>query len=58
MLDGVAPQTKVLNLDPDKQIFIPENLFRRFGFFDSHFIGFYDWIFDIPEGEAGAIKQR
>jgi hypothetical protein len=58
MLDGVAPQTRVQGLDPEKQIFIPENLFRRFGFFDSHFVGFYDWIFDIPQGEQGAIKQR
>lgn len=58
MLDGVAPQSTALNLDPEKHIFIPENLFRRFGFFDSHFVGFYDWIFDIPEGDAGAIQQR
>jgi hypothetical protein len=58
MLDGVAPQSRAQNLDPEKQIFIPENLFRRFGFFDSHFVGFYDWIFDIPEGDAGAIQQR
>jgi hypothetical protein len=58
MLDGVAPQTRAQGLDPNKHIFIPENLFRRFGFFDSHFVGFFDWIFEIPEGDSGAIKQR
>ena len=58
MLDGVAPQIRAQGLEPEKHIFIPENLFRRFGFFDSHFVGFYDWIFDIPQGETGAIKQR
>lgn len=58
MLDGVAPQTRAKGLDPEKHIFIPENLFRRFGFFDAHFVGFYDWIFEIPEAEAGAIEQR
>lgn len=58
MLDGVAPQTRAKGLDPKKHIFIPENLFRRFGFFDAHFVGFYDWIFDLAEGEPGAIEQR
>lgn len=58
MLDGVAPQTRAKGLDPEKHIFIPENLFRRFGFFDAHFVGFYDWIFEIPAGEPGAIEQR
>jgi hypothetical protein len=58
MLDGVAPQTRAQGLDPEKHIFTPEILFRRFGFFDSHFVGFYDWIFDIPTDEPGAIKQR
>lgn len=58
MLDGVAPQTRAKGLDPEKHVFIPENLFRRFGFFDAHFVGFYDWIFEIPEGESGGIEQR
>lgn len=58
MLDGVAPQVLARGLSQNKQIFISENLYRRFGFFDSHFIGYYDWILDLTEGETGAIRQR
>lgn len=56
--DGVAPQTKVGELPFRKHIFIPKDYYTRKGYFDSHFIGYYTWIFDIPEGEDGAIKQH
>jgi hypothetical protein len=26
------------------------------GFFNSHFIGYYTWIFDIPKGKPGYVK--
>jgi hypothetical protein len=58
MLDGVAPQTVAQGLDMKNQVFVPFELYRRFGFFDSHFIGFYDWIFDLDETQAGYIPQR
>lgn len=56
--DGVAPQSLVGNLPNNKRIFIPEQYYKRKGYFDSHFIGYYTWIFDIPQGENGSIKQH
>lgn len=58
LLDGIAPQTKVTGLVEKHNIFIPDELYKRFGFFDSHFIGFYDWILDLKDKQPGAIKQR
>ncbi len=58
MLDGVAPQSKAKGLNETQRVFIPEKHYRRHGFFDSHFIGFYTWILDIPEGEPGYMGQR
>jgi hypothetical protein len=56
--DGVAPQSKVKGLHVQKRVFIPKSLYARKGFFDSHFIGYYTWLFDIPEGEKGHITKR
>lgn len=56
--DGVAPQTAVKGLSEQQRIYIPKSLFKRKGYFDSHFIGLYTWIFKIPQGEKGHIKQR
>ncbi len=56
--DGVAPQSKARGLDKDARVFIPQALYARKGFFDSHFIGYYDWILQIQEGNKGYIKQR
>lgn len=58
MLDGVAPQTRIKGLDPKNHVFVPEDNYKRFGFFDSHFIGFFEWIFELDKGEKGAIEQR
>jgi hypothetical protein len=58
MLDGVAPQTLAKGLTKDNQVFIPKKLYRRFGFFDAHFIGFYDWIFELTKNKKGHILQR
>lgn len=58
VLDGIAPQTKVRGLRPLNRAFIPESLYKKKGFFDSHFIGYYSWIFDLPEDATGFIRQR
>jgi hypothetical protein len=56
--DGVAPQTAAAGLPASKRVFIPSRCYQKKGFFDSHFIGYYTWIFDIPKGQRGAIKQH
>ncbi len=58
LLDGVAPQFKAGGISEDNRIYIPRQFYTRKGFFDSHFIGYYTWIFDIPKGSAGYIPQR
>jgi len=58
LLDGVAPQVKVAGLKNDHRVYIPRQFYTRKGFFDSHFIGYYSWILEIPEGKKGAIMQR
>lgn len=58
MLDGVAPQTKVDGLHDTQRVYIPDTLYKRHGFFNSHFIGYYTWILDIPEDQPGYMKQR
>ncbi len=56
LTDGVAPQTAAGGLTAAHRIFIPKDV--RQGFFDSHFVGYYTWIFDIPKGQKGHILQR
>lgn len=58
MLDGVAPQVEVAGIHRRQRVYIPEEHYRRHGFFDSHFIGFYTWIFNLEPGESGFIQQR
>ncbi len=56
--DGVAPQSCAGGLSEAHRAYIPNQFYRRKGFFDSHFVGYYTWIFDIEQGRKGAIKQR
>lgn len=58
LLDGIAPQVKAGGLSREQRVFIPSKFVKRMGFFDSHFIGHYTWIFDIPVGNPGYIQQR
>lgn len=58
LMDGIAPQTKVGGLSENNRAFIPEKYYRRMGFYDSHFIGYYTWIFDLKSDETGYIQQR
>lgn len=58
LLDGIAPQTRVGGLNVRNRVFIPDNFYKKKGFFDSHFVGYYTWIFNLPEDAKGFIKQR
>lgn len=58
LLDGVAPQAKAGGLTEAHRAYIPSQLYKQKGFFDSHFVGYYTWLFDIPEGRSGHIRQR
>jgi len=56
--DGVAPQSAVGGLELKHRVFIPEDRYNTKGYFDSHFIGWYTWILDIPENQKGYMQQR
>jgi hypothetical protein len=56
--DGVAPQSGVGGLPEKNRIFIPEKYYKQKGYFDSHFIGYYTWIFQIPPQEPGFVVFR
>ncbi len=58
LLDGIAPQTRVGGLKNMNRAFIPDNLYKKKSFFDSHFVGYYTWIFNLREDTSGFIKQR
>ena len=58
LLDGIAPQSKVGGLSEQNRVYIPSIYYHRMGFFDSHFVGYYTWIFDIPPHQKGNIPQR
>ena len=56
--DGIAPQYSVEGLPDSNRIFIPAKYYNRKGYYDSHFIGYYTWIFDIKKGEKGYVYSR
>jgi hypothetical protein len=56
--DGVAPQSLVKGLSATRRISFPNGEAKHMGFFNSHFIGYYTWIFDIPKGKPGYVPQR
>ena len=58
LLDGIAPQAKVGGLEMYHRAYIPEKYYNRMGFYDSHFVGHYTWIFDLPKDATGYIRQR
>jgi hypothetical protein len=53
--DGVAPQWRMSGLSAAQQIGFPKELRARLGYFSSHYIGYYTWVFDIPKGKPGYI---
>lgn len=56
--DGVAPQAAVKGLSEAQRIYIPKKLFRHKGYFESHFVGWYNWVLAIPPNQKGHIRQR
>jgi hypothetical protein len=56
--DGIAPQVKCGGLKSTNRVFFPRYLYRKQGFFDSHFVGYYTWIFSIPTNSKGYVRQR
>ena len=56
--DGVAPQSLVKGLSANHRVAFPKTQAKHMGFFNSHFIGFYTWIFDIPKGKPGFVPQH
>jgi len=56
--DGVAVQVKAKGLNKQNRVFFPIEKERQMGFFKSHFVGYYTWIFDIPEGKKGSVKKH
>jgi hypothetical protein len=56
--DGVAVQTAAKGLTSKKRVYIPFDKQNQMGFFKSHFVGYYTWIFDIKKGKKGAVSQH
>lgn len=53
--DGVAPQWRISGLSASQQLGFPKSLKARLGYFSSHYIGYYTWVFEIPKGKPGYI---
>jgi hypothetical protein len=56
--DGIAPQYRIPGLPKEKQVYIPKNLYRNKGYFDSHFIGYYTWILNLEKDKKGYVSKR
>ena len=56
--DGVAPQSLMKGIAPHHRLTFPTSYANKMGFTGSHFIGYFDWVLNIPPGELGAIRQR
>ena len=56
--DGVAPQSLVKGLSANHRVAFPKGQAKHMGFFNSHFIGYYTWIFEIPKGKPGYVPQH
>jgi hypothetical protein len=53
--DGVAPQWRITGIEAYQQLGFPKSLKARLGYFSSHYVGYYTWVFDIPKGKPGYI---
>ena len=53
--DGVAPQWRISGLPASQQLGFPKSLKARLGYFSSHYIGYYTWVFEIPKGKPGYL---
>jgi hypothetical protein len=55
--DGVAPQVKMSGISKRNQIGFPKRYTPKLGYFSSHYIGYFDWIFSIKPKEIGYISK-
>ena len=55
--DGVAPQVKMSGLPKRFQIGFPANQSKRLGYFAAHYVGYFDWIFELRKEQPGAVQR-
>lgn len=55
--DGVAPQVKMSGLPKRFQVGYPSKQSKRLGFFASHYVGYFDWIFELKKEQPGAVYR-
>ena len=55
--DGVAPQVKMSGISKAQQIGFPTAYTTKLGYFSSHYVGYFDWIFNIQPEKPGYISK-
>ena len=55
--DGIAPQVIAKGISADQHVNFPLKYEAKLGFSNSHFIGNYDWVFELKKGEKGFITK-
>jgi len=55
--DGIAPQVIAKGIRADRHVNFPLKYSDRLGFSMSHFIGNYDWVFELKKGQKGYISK-
>jgi hypothetical protein len=55
--DGIAPQVIAKGISADRHVNFPLKYEAKLGFSNSHFIGNYDWVFELKKGKKGFITK-
>jgi len=55
--DGVAPQVKMSGISKARQLGFPTTYAAKLGYFSAHYVGYFDWIFNIPPEKTGSISK-
>lgn len=55
--DGVAPQVKMSGISKARQLGFPASYTAKLGYFSSHYVGYFDWIFNIQPEKLGYISK-
>ena len=55
--DGVAPQVKMSGISKARQLGFPASYAGKLGYFSSHYVGYFDWIFNIQPEKPGYISK-
>lgn len=55
--DGVAPQVKMSGISKARQLGFPASYTAKLGYFSSHYVGYFDWIFNIQPEKPGYISK-